>query len=78
MKTNYALTRMTFVQEQMHETDKKENPERHRLTKDSYEKQEMLDMCFRCAEHYEWKKQLQYDAGTNRYYKVELNKMVKK
>jgi len=69
MKTNSALTRMTKFQEMFHEADKKEYPERHFLTKDSYLKAEVIDMCTWCADHYEWDKQMKYDARTDRYYK---------
>jgi len=63
------LTEMSEFSLQRHEEDKKEHPERHWLTKDSYEKLEAMNMCHYCAEHYEWNKQLVYDARTNTYYK---------
>ncbi len=69
---NSQLMRMNELEENIHEEDKRLHPEFHWLTKDSYFKSEMLDMCQWCAEHYEWNKQLSYDARTDRYYKNNL------
>lgn len=74
MKKSSMLTRMTQFQERFHEADKKLNPERHWLMKDSYSKDEALGMCIWCADHYEWDKALEYDARTDRYYKKETLK----
>lgn len=65
-----ALERLGHVRLQIHEDDKKAFPDRHRLTKDSYLRQEMLDMCVYCCEHYEWLERLEYDARTDKFYKV--------
>lgn len=62
----------TYVREMIHEQDKKLNPDRHRLTKDSYTREDTLHMCFLCSEHYEWSKQLNYDARTDRFYKKKV------
>ena len=70
-----ALTRMTLTQEIFHEADKKQYPDRHWLKEDSYLKCEMDQMCTLCADHYEWNKQLQYDARTDRFYrKIQIKK----
>lgn len=66
------LTELNEIQLAMHEYDKKDNPDRHWLTKDSYEKPEFIDMCIYCCEYYEWNKKLFYDVRTNRYYKNQL------
>lgn len=66
------LTELNQVQLSLHEADKKENPERHNLTKDSYEKPEFKDMCVYCCEHYKWNEKLFYHVRTNRYYKNQL------
>ena len=69
MKKDSALSQLGIVKEQLHEEDKRLFPDRHWLTKDSYSKEEMLNMCIYCAEHYEWKKQLEYDFRTMTYFK---------
>lgn len=69
MKNDSALMRMSRRQLILHEIDKKYNPERHWLTKDVYTKAEMLDLCIWCADHYDWNKQIEYDARSDSYYK---------
>lgn len=57
------------IKDRLHEIDKKHNPERHFLTKDSYHAEETLGMCSICSETYKWPEQLEYDARTNKFYK---------
>ena len=71
MKTESALTRITKLQEMFHEEDKKKEPERHWLTKDSYSIEEAAYMCTWCADHYEWDKQFEFDARTRTFYKIK-------
>ena len=69
MKKDSALTRMNIFEESLHEEDKRKHPERHWLMQDSYLRNEILEMCLECADHYEWHKELQYSPRTDRYYK---------
>ncbi len=59
------------VRDRLHQEDKKYNPDRHYLMKDSYSREEMLDKCHECDDFYKWNEHLIYDARTNRYYKKE-------
>lgn len=56
-----------------HENHQKKYPYLHCLTKDSYSREEALEMCIKCCNAYQWNKQMEYDARTNRYYKVVNN-----
>lgn len=71
MKKDSALSRLSAVREAIHEEDRKNFPDRHWLTKDSYDREDTMYMCPLCSEHYEWSKQLEYDARTNRFYKIK-------
>lgn len=71
MKQDSALSKLGFVREKIHEQDKKDFPDRHSLTKDSYSREDAIYMCPLCSEHYEWSKQLEYDARTNAFYKIK-------
>jgi len=70
MKKDSTLMRLGAVREAIHEADKKEFPDRHSLTKDVYDREDTMYMCPLCSEHYEWSKQLKYDARIDRFYKV--------
>jgi hypothetical protein len=54
-----------------HESDKEQYPERHWLTKESYTKEEAHQMCFRCNDHYEWNKKMEYNPMTDTFYKIK-------
>ena len=71
MKKDSALSKLGYVLEMIHEQDKKDFPDRHWLTKDSYNREDTMFMCPLCSEHYEWSKQLEYDAMTDRFYKIK-------
>jgi len=73
MKKDNALTKMSLLAELLHEHDKKQYPDRHSLKEDSYLNQDLLQMCYLCADHYEWHKQLEYDPRTDRHYKIKNN-----
>lgn len=71
MKKDSALSKLGPIREAIHEADKINFPDRHWLTKDEYSREDTMYMCTLCSEHYEWSKQLEYDARTDRFYKKE-------
>ncbi len=66
------LTKLTQVQEMLHEDDKKKNPDRHRIIQDSYLYHEAKQMCTYCCEYYDWNNLFEYDPRTDRFYRKLL------
>lgn len=63
------LENLSQLQEKFHEWDKKQNPERHRLTKDFYSREDMKEMCLYCAEYYKWNDQFYYNIEHATFYR---------
>ena len=58
------------VSEWQHESDKKQNPDRHWPTKESYSHEEMTGMCSFCADFYGWDKIFTYSNPLRRWFKT--------
>ena len=71
MKKDSTLSKLGSVRELIHEQDKQKFPDRHWLIKDEYSREDTIFMCSLCSEHYEWRKQLEYDARTDKFYKIK-------
>lgn len=60
------------VKDLLHQEDRRISPYRHYLIKDSYLREEMLDMCIECSIRNKWNDKLEYDARTNTFYKKKV------
>jgi hypothetical protein len=70
------LDKLTLAQEMLHEDDKKKNPERHRLTQDSYLHYEATQMCTYCCKYYDLNNLFEYDPRTDRFYRRKKDETI--
>jgi hypothetical protein len=66
------LDKLSYTQEIAHEQDKIKNPYRHRITQNSYSREEAQDLCKYCIAYYNINDLYAYDIRTDRLYKKRL------